>query len=182
MGYLAAYLDVDTMSAEEKLASYGWVVGHELSHGFDSNGVLYDENGTYDMNLFPEADKNGYQSRLDSVVSLYDGYEVMPERKTPGKTVQTEAVADITGLRLSLDIAKGIPSFDYRKFFEQGAENYGFYASQYTYGNNLAGDEHPVGRARANTAFMTTPEFYEAIGVQEGDNMWLDPEVRPAIW
>ncbi len=44
------------MSDEEMLAGIGTVVGHEITHGFDANGVLYDKDGIKQTWL-PEKDR-----------------------------------------------------------------------------------------------------------------------------
>lgn len=182
LGYVAAYSGIATMDEEEKLASYGAVVGHELSHGFDSNGVLYDNHGEYKTDWFSQSDKDGYLARVMSIISHYDGYEIMPGCGTDGKTVQTEAIADVNGLHLCMDIAKATEGFDYNEFFVNYATNFGFYASQYTYKQYYSSDEHPVGRARVNTALSCLDEFHETYETKEGDEMYVAPEDRIVIW
>ena len=182
LGYMAAYPRMSTMSEEQILASFGAVVGHELSHGFDSNGVNYDNHGEYNTEWFSAADKSAYSARVKAMISIYDGYEVMPGQETNGKTVQTETIADLNGMKLCMDIAKGTKDFNYDTFFRAHATNFGFYASQYTYGTYYATDEHPVGRARVNPLDMCLDEFHETYGTKEGDMMYLAPESRVTIW
>ena len=184
LGYMAAYDDADKMATSDLFASYGWVVGHELSHGFDSNGIYYDENGNKPAEgwFLPE-DQEAYSARCLNVSSYYDGYEVMPEKATNGKTVITEAIADINGLHLTMEMAKEVENFDYEAFFIKAAQNFASYASQYTYSaGGLAADEHPFGRARVNLAVKAMDEFHETFGTAEGDAMWVAPEDRIAIW
>ncbi|MBQ7250186.1 MAG: hypothetical protein IJS37_02460 [Bacilli bacterium] len=184
LGYMACYDGAGEASFQKLLEDYGWVVGHEISHGFDSNGIYYDEKGTkHAEGWFLPEDADAYSLRCRDVADYYDGYEVMPEQKTDGTTVMTEAIADINGLHTALEAAKGVSDFDYAHFFEANAKHFASYSSQYTYvGNGLAADEHPFGRARVNLAMKAMDEWHEAFGTKEGDAMWVAPEDRIAIW
>lgn len=181
-GFLAAYEDITTMTVEEKLALIGWTLGHELSHGFDDNGMEYDETGAKNSSFLPTADKNNFTKKIKDVRNAYNGYEVMPGQETPGSTIVGEAIADINGINLCLDIADKLTEFDYERFFILGAEDMGAYASQYTYAQTLKSDEHPFGRGRCNPCFMQLDKFHETFGTQEGDGMYVAPENRIVIW
>ena len=181
LGYMAAYPNIHEMSNEQLLASYGWVMGHELSHGFDENGVRYNKIGDQ-LKIFTTTDLNNYKRRTQKVAKYYDGNEVMPGQATPGSIVSAEATADICGMRLCLDIAKGIEGFDYQTYFREAAANFGAYASQTTYEEYLKPDEHPFGRTRVNRCLAAQDEFYEAFNIQEGDNMYVAPGDRPVIY
>jgi len=183
MGYMSSYRPIAEMSMEEKLACYGWVVGHEMSHGFDANGVQYNANGDKQDDWWSVKDQKAYDKRTEAMIKFYDGVEVMPGQKTPGKTVITEAVADVTGINVCLDIASKTQGFNYKDFFTRAAQNFGAVTTQYIYANGgLAGDEHPFGRARVNRCFQTLDKFYSAVGIKEGDNMYVAPKDRPAVW
>ena len=183
MGYMSSYKPLTEMTPEEKLASYGWVVGHEISHGFDANGVRYNAQGELQDDWWTASDRKAYSARTNKVISFYDGYEVMPGQKTPGSTVITEAVADITGLSISADIASKISSFDYEEFFKKGAGNFASIVTQYIYtAGELASDEHPFGRARVNRCFQTIDKFYDTFNIKEGDNMYVASKDRVTIW
>ena len=183
LGYMAAYPRASLMSDAEFLASFGWVIGHEISHAFDSTGIYYDENGSRVAGgWLPKADQRIFSERASSISSLYGSYEVIPGQTKSGSLVMGEAIADLTGLRVALDIAGDIPSFSYKDFFTFGASNFGSYASQASYTSDLASDEHPFAKARVNPAFSTMDEFYVAFGVEEGDGMYLSPDLRTLIW
>ena len=183
LGYMSCYPNARSANELQLLSDYGWVVAHEISHGFDSSGIYYDDQGVYHKKgWFNTDDQNAYNARTKAVQNYYDGYEVMPGKETNGKTVLTEACADINGLHLVMEVAKGINDFDYRQFFINCADNFGDYASQYTYTSALASDEHPFGRARVNLAMMSIDEWHQTFETKEGDGMWIDPSERIAIW
>ncbi len=182
MGYMAAYSDIATMSKEDLLASYGWVIGHEVSHSLDTNGMQFTNTGEHKLNWFSNADREAYLERSNKVVGQYEGAEVMPNIATKGTTVQTEAIADISGLTLCIDIAAKEEKFDYKKFFKRGATNFADYASQSTYLSNLADDEHPFGRVRVNEAYKAIDKFHEVYETTFKDGMYLDPSLRGVVW
>ena len=183
LGYMAAYKRPTQMTQEELLASYGWVVGHEISHGFDSSGILYDDSGKhYGMGWLDYEDQSTFKQRTSWVADYYSGVEVMPGQITNGVTVLGEAIADLTGLRNACDIGKTKNNFDFAKFFTVAAENFGAYASQALYLAKLASDAHPFGRARVNTALAAMTEFQKAFSIQEGDSMYMPETYSPLVW
>ena len=184
LGYMACYDRAGDADDQKLVEDYGWVVAHEISHGFDSNGIYFDENGKrHEEGWFNPEDLDAYTLRCKGIADYYDGYEVMPEQKTPGKTVMTEAIADINGLHTALEFAKTVENFDYAHFFTAAAKNFASYASQYTYvAAGLAADEHPFGRARVNLAFKAMDEWHEAFGTEPGDAMYVAPTDRVKIW
>ncbi|MBQ9458117.1 MAG: hypothetical protein IJU64_06450 [Bacilli bacterium] len=183
LGYLAAYPHPAKMSKEEFLAAYGWVVGHEISHGFDATGIYYDDSGTRKSTGYLGIDDLlAYNTRARAFEFLYSGVEVMPGWESDGSIVRDEAIADVTGLRINMGMAKSIPNFDYAKYFESAAKNFAAYASQAVYGSDLAGDEHPFGRVRVNQSFKVLDEFYSTFGIGEKDAMYVSPAERVYVW
>lgn len=57
------------MSIEEKYGSLGAVIGHEISHAFDSNGAQFDENGSLN-DWWTDADKKAFGERVSRGVIL----------------------------------------------------------------------------------------------------------------
>ena len=47
---------------------------------------------------------------------------------------------------------------------------------------NISSYEHPPNCARVNMTVQQFQEFMDALGVSEGDGMYLPPEDRVAIW
>ncbi len=182
-GFLAAYDDPRTLTAESFYATFGHTIAHELSHAFDTGGVNFDKNGRYSEALLTDKEATEYWNRAAAVAVSYDHYEVMPGEETDGFGVINEAIADITGTALCLDMAsKEHPSFDYRAFFIAVAQDMGAFASQRTYVENIAGDEHPFGRARVNTCFHLLDKFHETFDTKESDAMYLPAKDRVTVW
>ena len=92
-----------------------------------------------------------------------------------------EACADMAALKCMLRIAAEKPDFDYDKFFRAYADRY---ATKETLTAAMARleDEHPMNYLRINANLQQYDEFLNFYDITEGDNMYLAPEDRVAIW
>lgn len=184
MGYLASIgFDLHPISDEELMATFGLVVGHEITHGFDSNGCYWDGHGQYtSSSIFPAADLSKFQSKQSDVIDLYT-LEVMPGYIQSGSITLSEDLADIGGMSLVHRIAKdNYSSFNYREFYTQIAKHFMAKFSRSTYATGLSGDVHAAGKARCNPLLMNCPKFMEVFDVKNGDGMYRDPSKQIIIW
>ncbi|EDV93179.1 endothelin-converting enzyme 1 [Drosophila grimshawi] len=85
-----------------KFGTLGYLVGHELTHGFDSIGSTYDSNGTM---RFWWSKKSGevFNDRAQCYVNHFNNYSI-PEinRNINGNQTKDENIADSGGLREAL--------------------------------------------------------------------------------
>ena len=80
------------------------MIGHEITHAFDSNGADYDENG--DMhNWWTKADSKAFDKRIKAFEDQWNGLEIYGT-KVNGKLTVTENVADAGGLSSTLQSAQ----------------------------------------------------------------------------
>ena len=170
------------MSVEELYASIGafWV-GHEISHAFDSNGAQFDAEGYY-RDWWTEADKEEFQKRVDKMDDYLDTIVAFGDDHFIGTNIDTEMVADMTGLQCALRMASKVEGFDYQKFFIKYAQMNASIATYSDEFSQLTQDAHPLNYSRTNVPVQQFEEFYEAFDVKEGDNMYLAPEDRLIIW
>jgi len=77
----------------------GVTMGHELGHGFDSNGRLYDGQGFLRSWMSQEAIK-AYNKRAQCVVELFDHYQVA-NLSLDGELTLDENLADLSGVKTS---------------------------------------------------------------------------------
>ena len=109
------------MSIEEKYGAIGTVIGHEISHAFDTYGSQFDEIGNV-KDWWTKEDKAAFRDRANKLVEYYDNVVAFDNGiKYSGQMVQTESIADIAGLKCMLMLAKKVPNFDYDKFFRANA-------------------------------------------------------------
>lgn len=169
-------------SVEQQMGSLGIIIGHEITHGFDSNmGSLYDKDGNL-SNWWTEEDRAAFKERTDKVGAYYAGIEVLPGKYVNGEYTIGETVADLGGMSCMLELAKGIDGFDYQTFFESWAKVWKLQESEETAEYMLQIDTHAPGYLRANVNVQQFQEFYDAFGVEEGDGMYLAPEERLSVW
>ena len=175
------------MSREEKLARMGEIIGHELTHGFDPNGIAYDKNGNKvasednPCGWMPAEDYEAFQIRAQKIADYFDRIVPFPGYRCPGSIVWGEAAADLGGMSICLKIAEKEESFDYDLFFR--AHSLLWLKQTTLIGEQSAiYDEHPLSHLRINTTVQQFDEFCETYSVEEGDLMYLAPEDRILIW
>jgi len=81
----------------------GVVCGHEMSHGFDPSGSMFNWNGTYVGSIFSNESRQAYQQNMQCLIDQYDGIPI--DRAADGSIIYddgnltiTENVADNAGL------------------------------------------------------------------------------------
>lgn len=174
------FFDTDA-SLEEKLASLGSVVGHEITHGFDTSGYQYDENGRYES-WWTQEDRLAFDLRASDLIKYYSGLApVVRNSYLEGKKVSGEAIADMGGVKCGMVIASGIPDFDYDLYFRTYANLWREH-STYMVAFNGASDEHPASMLRTNVTLMQFEEFQKTYDIQPGDGMYLAEEDRILVW
>ena len=175
-----------------RLAVLGSTIGHELTHGFDNGGRLYDKNGAY-KNWWTPADTTTFNTYSQQLVENYNELLMMPwADKTlydNGKNTLGENIADIGGCCLSLDILlskhpEATPEQQKqltKRYFQgwaiawSGSYDLEFAKSQYY------DDEHSQLRERCNGVVRNINAWYDAYDIESG-TLYLEPAKRVAIW
>ncbi len=168
-------------SYEENLAHIGVIMGHEISHAFDSTGYMYDTNGELNK-WWDNKDIEVFQEKVDKVAKYYSSYSIYRDGDyINGSNVVGEATADMGGMRCALNLASKCEDFDYEKFFLSYAKTF---VSCQNFATEIAmfKDVHPVSFLRCNAVVQQFEEFYDAFDVKEEDGMYLAPDKRVAVW
>lgn len=171
----------------------GAVIGHEITHGFDSTGRLYDADGNI-RNWWTEADGKNFEAEAQKLVAQGNKYEVLPGLHMNGALTVGENLADTGGVSFGYSALKGYLkehpeavkvidglTLEQRCFLAWGQlwsdkTNEG-YLKQVT-----ATDPHPPGVYRMTAPSQHEKGFYETFGIKPGDPMWLDEKDRVRIW
>ncbi len=170
------------MSVEELYASIGafWV-GHEISHAFDNGGSQFDANGEF-KDWWTKEDKEEFERRTRKMDDYLDTIVAFGDYHFIGTNIDTEMIADMTGLQCALKMASKVDGFDYDKFFTKYAQmncRLSVYNGELS---QLLQNEHPLEYSRTNVPVQQFEEFYETYDVQPGDGMYLAPEDRLIVW
>lgn len=87
------------------IARYGWVIGHEISHGFDNSGRLYGPLGDIKDWWSPKSEK-AFGDRAKCLVDQYSKFKLHDIGFVNGTTTLGENIADASGLKLSYRVFK----------------------------------------------------------------------------
>lgn len=190
-GYLAM-CDVsfgEDASLEQFVGIIGTTIGHEITHGFDSNGTKFDLYGRqYDedrnsIDWMEPQDRSKMDEKASKLVGYFSLARPIPgQQKVNGSTVKDEAIADMGGVKSSLYAAREIQGFDYDEFFRAFARQYAGQTSEKNELGTMRGDIHPLPFYRVNIILQQYDEFIETYGIKPGDGMYLSPEKRVTVW
>ena len=181
-GILQAPFYDKNQSTEKNYGGIGVVIGHEITHAFDSNGADYDENG--DMhNWWTKADTKAFDKRIKAFEDQWNGLEIYGT-KVNGKLTVTENVADAGGLSSTLQVLKtDMTKPNLKDYFENYANIWKQKASLQYNKYTMVQDVHAPNELRVNQQLKNLPEFYETYPqIKEGDAMYLAPSKRISLW
>lgn len=168
-------------SYEEKLGAVGFVIGHEMSHAFDSNGSQYDEKGNA-VDWWTAEDKAKFKELCNDVINFYDGLESAPVIAVDGELTLTENIADLGAMACVVEIGNNTPGFDFKKMFESYSRLWAATGTREALQNRAYTDNHSPANVRIDRAVQSTDKFYEVYNITEKDGMYLPPEERVHIW
>lgn len=167
----------------------GFVIGHEMTHGFDDQGSQFDGHGNLN-NWWKPNDLKQFHHATDCIATLFSSYKVDGDLPVQGKLVVGEATADLGGLTLA-----------YRAFHEPGLyqqaktvngltpDQQFFLGVAHIWAGNMRTeqqrnlvtiDPHPPMEFRVNGTLANMPQFQAAFEIPEKSPMVN--EHRCVIW
>ena len=164
----------------ENLGGIGAVIGHEISHAFDSNGAKCDENGNIN-NWWTKEDNKRFNSKIKAMIKQFDGIE-LPWGKVNGKFIVSENMADNGGVAVTLEIMSKTPNSSYEEYFTNWAKVWCLKAKPEYLQLLLNLDVHGPNILRANMPPRNFQEWYDTFNVKKNDKMYIAPSKRVVIW
>jgi putative endopeptidase len=167
----------------------GWVMGHEMTHGFDDEGSRFDGHGNL-KNWWTAADAKRFRAMAACISDQFSGYTVDGGLHLQGKLVMGEATADLGGLMLAwrafhassaYKSAKIIDGFTPDQQFFLGAAHVWADNTRPAEARRLATiDPHAPPQYRVNGTLANLPQFQQAFHIPAGSPM-VNAH-RCAIW
>ena len=164
----------------ENLGGIGGVIGHEISHAFDSNGAKCDENGNIN-DWWTEDDFKRFDAKVQKMIEQFDGIE-LPQGKVNGAFIVSENMADNGGMSVTLDIMSNTDGVSYEEYFRNWARVWCQKARPEYLQMLLSVDVHGPCVLRANMPPRNFAEWYKTFDVKDTDGMYIAPDKRIVIW
>ena len=161
----------------------GIIIGHEISHAFDTNGASFDENGSL-SDWWTAEDYTIFEERSQSMIDLFEGLKIegVDDVFVNGKLTVSENIADLGGINSSLEAAMSLDGANAEEFFTSYARMWFSVMTPEAKRNRLLIDVHAPTILRVNTQLPNIDLFIETYGIQEGDGMFRPEGERVVIW
>lgn len=169
---------------EKKLGSFVAVLGHEISHAFDTHNISRDYRG-HDIGIVSKDELKNWDSMTSRIGDHFYGYtpfEGADPYAASGYRISGEVIADAEGVKSALMIGKDKEDFDYDLFFRSFASFWRNFSTKAQQMDQVNNDNHPLAYLRINYTLIQFDEFYETYGIKPGDGMYMDPSQRILIW
>jgi predicted metalloendopeptidase len=168
----------------------GAVIGHEISHSFDTGGALFDASGTL-RNWWTPADFKHFQQYADMLAKQYDAYEALPGLHVNGKLTINENIADVAGLGAAYEAyhaslgGKPAPVINGltgdQRFFIAFGQAWASKMRPEVLRQIVLTNGHAPDQFRAATV-RNIDAWYPAFNVKPGQKLYLAPDQRVKIW
>ncbi|MGA7219504.1 MAG: M13 family metallopeptidase, partial [Candidatus Sulfotelmatobacter sp.] len=176
--------------AAANYGAIGSIIGHEISHTFDTEGSTFDSKGRL-RNWWTPADLSHFEAATAKLAAQYDTYKPFPDLSVNGKQTLAENIADVAGIsaaydgyRASLE-GKPAPVQDGfsgdQQFFIAFGQNWGSKAREASLRQQVMTDPHAPAQFRAATV-RNIDAWYAAFEVKPGETLYLAPPDRVRIW
>ncbi len=176
--------------AAANYGAIGSVMGHEISHTFDTEGSVFDSKGSV-RNWWTPADLAHFEAAAAALAAQYDAYKPFPDLSLNGKQTLAENIADVAGIAASYDgyraslAGKAAPVQDGfsgdQQFFIAFGQNYASKTREAALRQQVLTDSHSPAQYRAD-AVRNIDAWYPAFDVKPGQTLYLAPAERVRIW
>jgi len=169
----------------------GVVIGHEMSHGFDDQGRLFDAKGNM-QNWWTEDDDKAFKAKAEVLAAQFDSVQVVPGLMANGKLTLGENIGDHGGISIAYTAMQNAIKGQNLGKIDGFTPEQRFYLSYGAiWAQNITPEEkarltkldvHSLAENRVNVSVRNFKSFFDAFGIKEGDPMWRPESERVHIW
>jgi putative endopeptidase len=168
----------------------GSIIGHEISHTFDSQGAAFDSKGQV-RNWWTAEDLAHFEAVAGKLAAQYDTYKPFPDVSVNGRQTLGEDIADVAGLTAAYDgyhaslkgsAAPMVGGFTGdQQFFIAFGQNWASVTRDAALRQQVLADAHAPARYRALTV-RNNDGWYAAFDIKPTDKLYLAPQDRVQLW
>ena len=169
----------------------GVVIGHEMSHGFDDQGRLFDGDGNM-VDWWTEEDAARFKEKSEVLVAQFDSVRILPGLMANGRLSLGENIGDHGGLSIAFTAMQNAIAGKNVGLIDGFTPEQRFYLSYgAVWAQNITDEEkarltkldvHSLAVNRVNVSVKNFQSFFDAFGIHEGDPMWRPESERVHIW
>jgi putative endopeptidase len=158
----------------------GWVMGHEMTHGFDDEGAQFDGHGNL-KNWWTPQDAKRFHAATACISNHFSRYTVDGNLHVQGKLVTGEETADLGGLTLAWRAFHASAAYRHAKPVDGFTPDQQFFiGAAHIWANNtrpaearrrVTVDPHAPALYRVNGTLANMPQFQQAFKVPAGSPM-----------
>jgi putative endopeptidase len=168
----------------------GAIMGHEISHTFDTEGSAFDAQGRM-RDWWTPSDFAHFRASTAKLAAQYDTYRPFPDLSVNGKQTLAEDIADIAGVSAAYDgyrsslkgksapVVHGFTGD--QQFFIAFGQNWASKSRPAALREQVLNDPHAPAEYRSDTV-RNVDAWYKAFDVQAGQALYLAPPERVQIW
>ena len=169
----------------------GAVIGHEITHGFDDQGRLYDATGNLN-NWWTSVDSANFVKKADVMVMQFNQVIVIDTFHANGSLTEGENLADLGGINIAYEAFKKtkqgqdstkINGFTPdQRFFLSWAQVWRANTKPEELANRLKTDPHSASEQRCNLPVSNVAAWYKAFNIKPTDKMYRPENERARVW
>ncbi|MFA6591739.1 MAG: M13 family metallopeptidase [Bacteroidales bacterium] len=169
----------------------GVVIGHEMSHGFDDQGRLFDKTGNMN-NWWTSEDDAKFREKTKVLVDQFNAVKISDDLYANGELSLGENIGDHGGLSIAYTAMENSFKGNRPAAIDGFTPEQRFYISYgIIWAQNITEaekarltklDVHSLAENRVNVSLKNFRTFFDAFGIKEGDPMWRPESERVHIW
>lgn len=186
------FFDIDGDDASN-YGAIGVIIGHEITHGFDTAGRLYTKDGNIE-DWWSDNDAENFDKQTENIYKRFDSLYVLPGLKCNAELTLNENIADFGGLNIAFNALKTVGyreglkgtylQYDWKQmFFISYAQIWAGRDTEEIIRKQTMNNSHSINYMRVNGTCPMMDEWYDAFSeVNEDNSLYVKPEERGTIW